>query len=66
MKLLFSLPGGLEWILVAIVAIIGCILLITPVLAIYYYSKSRRLMRELENIKGEKEALLAKVLEKTG
>ncbi len=61
MKLLLSMPGGAEWILVIM---LFSFLLMMPVLAIYYYSKSRRLMRELENVTQEKNMLMAKLLEK--
>ncbi len=43
-----------------------CFLLLMPILAIYYYSKSKRLMKELDNVTQEKNILLAKLLEKTG
>ncbi len=62
MKLLFSMPGGSEWILIIIILFF---LLIMPILAIYYYSKSKRLMKELENLTQEKNTMLAKLLEKT-
>jgi hypothetical protein len=61
MKLLLSMPGGSEWILLILV-LSGFILI--PILAIYYYSKSKRLLKELESMTREKEMLLAKLLEK--
>lgn len=61
MKLLLSMPGGSEWIL--LIGFITCAFLI-PVLAIYYYSKSKRLMRELENVTREKNMLMGRLMEK--
>ncbi|MBP8115084.1 MAG: hypothetical protein KAY50_06995 [Chitinophagaceae bacterium] len=63
MELLLSMPGGSEWILLIIVF---SFLLLMPILAIYYYSKSKRLMKELDIVTQEKNILLAKLLEKTG
>jgi len=61
MKLLLSMPGGSEWIFL-IVVLFGFILI--PVLAIYYYAKSKRLTKELESVTREKDMLLAKLLDK--
>ena len=62
MKLLLSMPGGSEWILIILV-LSGFIVI--PILAIYYYSKSRRLNKELENVTREKDMLLTKLIDKT-
>ena len=62
MKLLLSMPGGSEWIFVIL---FFCWSLIIPICAIYYYSKSRRLIKELQRVTQEKDLLLAKILEKS-
>lgn len=62
MKLLLSMPGGSEWIL--IILVFG-IFLLFPIAAVYYYSKSKRLTKELQSVNREKDMLLAKFLEKT-
>ena len=62
MKLLLSMPGGSEWILIIIILCIG---IMVPIFAIYYYSKSKRLSEELQRVTEEKNMLLAKLLEKT-
>jgi len=61
MKLLLSMPGGSEWIMIILFFSCG---LLMPALAIYYYSKSKRLMRELENVTREKNMLMARLPEK--
>lgn len=63
MDLMLSMPGGSEWIL--LILFITCAF-ITPALAIYYYSKSKRLMRELENVTREKNMLTGRLMEKGG
>lgn len=55
------MPGGSEWIILILFFI--CVLL-TPAFAIYYCSKSKRLMRELENVREEKNMLMGKLIEK--
>jgi len=62
MKLLLSMPGGSEWILVIL---FFCFSLIIPICAIYYYLKSKSLMKELQRVTQEKDLLLAKILEKS-
>lgn len=61
MKLLLSMPGGSEWII--LIFFFGFVLL-TPALAIYYYSKSKRLMREPDDVKQEKNMLMGRWMEK--
>ncbi len=61
MKLLLSMPGGSEWILLILVLSLG---LLSPICAIYYYSKSKRLSQELQRVTQEKDMLLTKVLER--
>lgn len=55
------MPGGSEWILIFLMI---PVLLLIPIMAIYYYSKSKRLMKELQRVTEEKDMLLAKLLEK--
>ncbi len=61
MQLLLSMPGGSEWIILFIFlsGFVG-----VPISAIYYYSKSRRLEKELDNVRREKDTLMAKMLER--
>ena len=61
MKLLLSMPGGSEWIFL-IVVLFGFILI--PVLALYYYAKSKRLTKSLRVLQGKRICLLAKLLDK--
>lgn len=62
MTLLLSMPGGSEWILIFIVF---SFLLIAPILAITFYSKNKKLSRDLDKVNQEKEILFNKLLEKT-
>lgn len=62
MQLLLSMPGGSEWILLFIF-LSGFV--IVPAIAIYYYSKSRRLEKELDHVRREKDILMAKMPERT-
>ncbi len=62
MTFALSLPGGSEWII--LIPVLFC-LLASPVLAIVYYSQTRRLRRELEEVKNEKKELLSKLLKES-
>jgi uncharacterized membrane protein HdeD (DUF308 family) len=51
---LLSMPGGSEWI---IILLLGLLLIISPILAIVYYSRAK-------NLKKENKELLEKLLNK--
>ncbi len=59
MTLLFSMPGGSEWILIIIS--FG-FLLTMPVLAIVYYSKYKEQKRQVKQLTEEKNDLLNRLL----
>jgi len=54
------MPGGPEWIVLILLLVM---LLLIPIVAIYFFTKSQRLMKELEEVTKEKNKLLEKLLE---
>jgi len=60
MLYLLSMPGGPEWIVLILLLVM---LLLIPIVAIYFFTKSQRLMKELEEVTKEKNKLLEKLLE---
>lgn len=61
MKLLLSMPGGSEWI---IIIFFGGLIIAAPILAIYFYAKNRRLNEELKRANFEKDKIISNLLEK--
>lgn len=58
----FSMPGGGEWI---IIIFFGLLLIVSPIAAIIYYSKTQSLKRENQLLKAERDNYLNKLLEKS-
>lgn len=56
------MPAGSEWI---IIIFFGSFFLISPVLAIIYYTRNKQLRLELERMTREKDDLLKRLLDKT-
>lgn len=57
---LISMPGGAEWLIVIVLVVL---IFLFPILAIYFYAKSKRLMKELEVVTREKNELLKRLLD---
>lgn len=60
MPLLFSMPGASEWIFIILILLV---FLITPILAIVYYLRSKDLDKQLQVVTKERNELLEKLLE---
>ena len=60
MTLGFSIPGGSEWIFVVLFFVI---LLLSPILAIVFYLKSKSLTKEVEKLSVEKADLLKRLID---
>ncbi len=59
MRLLFSMPGASEWIFIILILLV---FLITPILAIVYYLRSKDLNKQLQAVTKEKNELLETLL----
>lgn len=59
MGLLFSMPGAGEWIFIILILLV---FLITPILAIVYYLRSKDLNKQLQAVTKEKNELLETLL----
>ena len=62
MKLFLSMPGQSEFLIIIIFVIIFVLLI--PILAIVFYSRSKELKKQLEQLAIEKNELLKKLLDK--
>jgi hypothetical protein len=51
----------LEWMMLVLAL---CFFIALPIIAIYYYSKSKRLAEELERVRQEKDVLMNKLLDR--
>lgn len=60
MILLLGMPSGPEW---TIIIVLIALFLIFPIMAVYFFSKSRRLMKELNEANKEKSELLKRLLD---
>ena len=63
MRLLLSMPGGSEWLIIILFLLIFVIVI--PILAIVYYARAKQLKRDLENLSDERNDLLKRLLDKT-
>ncbi len=61
MILLFSMPGGSEWILVLLFLVL---ILIMPILAIVFYVRNKELNRQNKILTDEKNDLLKKLIDR--
>jgi len=61
MKIAFGMPGGSEWVFIIIALVI---VLLIPVLLIIFLVNNRELKKRVNALTEEKNALLAKLLEK--
>ena len=62
MKLFLSMPGQSEFLIIIIFVIIFVLLI--PILAIVFYSRSKELKKQIEQLTIEKNELLKKLLDK--
>jgi hypothetical protein len=55
MTFLFSLPGGAEWLVMLVPALA---LILCPILAIIFYTRSRDLKKQLDKVTRERDELM--------